>query len=83
VPVGEDQIPHIEMTREVARRFNHLYGRESGFEEKALDAVKKLGGKRGKLYLELRTKYQEQGDDDALEQARAILHDSQSLSMGD
>lgn len=83
VPVGEDQIPHIEMTREVARRFNHLYGREPGFEEKALDAVKKLGGKRGKLYLELRTKYQEQGDDDALEQARAILHDSQSLSMGD
>lgn len=25
VPVGEDQIPHLEMTREVARRFNHLY----------------------------------------------------------
>jgi tryptophanyl-tRNA synthetase len=25
VPVGEDQIPHIEMTREVARRFNQLY----------------------------------------------------------
>jgi len=26
VPVGEDQLPHIEMTREIARRFNHLYG---------------------------------------------------------
>jgi len=26
VPVGEDQVPHIELTREVARRFNHLYG---------------------------------------------------------
>lgn len=26
VPVGEDQIPHIEMCREIARRFNHLYG---------------------------------------------------------
>ena len=26
VPVGEDQLPHIELTREIARRFNHLYG---------------------------------------------------------
>lgn len=83
VPVGEDQVPHVEMTREVARRFNHLYGREIGFEEKAQEAVKKLGSKRAKLYLELRTQYQEKGDDEALEQARAVLADAQSLSMGD
>ena len=83
VPVGEDQIPHVEMTREVARRFNHLYGREPGFEEKALDAAKKLGSKRAKLYLELRTEYQEKGHEEALEQARAVLADAQSLSMGD
>lgn len=83
VPVGEDQVPHVEMTREVARRFNYLYGREPGFEEKALEAAKKLGGKRAKLYLELRTAYQERGEDDALEQARALLAESQSLSMGD
>ena len=83
VPVGEDQIPHVEMTREVARRFNYLYGREAGFEEKALEAAKKLGGKRTKLYLEARTAYQEKGDDEALEQAQAILHEAQSLSMGD
>ncbi len=83
VPVGEDQIPHIEMTREVARRFNHLFGREPGFEEKAAAAVKKLGGKRGKLYLELRARYQEQGDDEALERGRALLAESQSLSHGD
>ncbi|ATJ86170.1 tryptophan--tRNA ligase [Ralstonia solanacearum] len=83
VPVGEDQVPHVEMTREVARRFNYLYGREPGFEQKALDAAKKLGGKRAKLYLELRTAYQERGEDDALEQARALLAESQSLSMGD
>ena len=43
VPVGEDQVPHIEFTREIARRFNHVYGREPGFEEKAEAAVKKLG----------------------------------------
>jgi tryptophanyl-tRNA synthetase len=83
VPVGEDQIPHVEMTREVARRFNYLYGREAGFEEKAIEAAKKLGGKRTKLYLEARTAFQEQGDEEALEQAQAILHEAQSLSMGD
>lgn len=26
VPVGIDQVPHVEITREIARRFNHLYG---------------------------------------------------------
>jgi len=83
VPVGEDQVPHIEFTREVARRFNHVYGREQGFEEKALAAVKKLGGKRSKLYLELRTRYQEQGDGEALQAARALLDEAQNLSIGD
>ena len=83
VPVGEDQVPHVEMTREIARRFNYLYGREPGFEEKANEAAKKLGGKRAKLYHELRNAYQQEGDDEALEQARAMLQESQSLSMND
>ncbi|MGV7209150.1 tryptophan--tRNA ligase [Oxalobacteraceae bacterium A2-2] len=83
VPVGEDQVPHIEMMREIARRFNHLYGKEAGFEDKALEAVKKLGSKRAKLYHELRTEYQQEGKDEALAQAKAMLDDAQSLSMGD
>ena len=83
VPVGEDQVPHIEFTRELARRFNHLYGREPGFEEKAEAAIKKLGGKRAKLYEELRTRYQQEGDEGALESARALLNDQQNLSLGD
>jgi tryptophanyl-tRNA synthetase len=83
VPVGEDQVPHIEMMREIARRFNHLYGKEPGFEQKAQEAVKKLGSKRAKLYHELRTDYQQNGKDDALEQAKAMLDDAQSLSMID
>ena len=83
VPVGEDQVPHVEMTREVARRFNYLYGREPGFEEKALEAVKKLGSKRAKMYLELRVAFQERGNDEALEQAKALLQESQRLSMAD
>lgn len=83
VPVGEDQIPHIEFMREIARRFNHFYGREPGFEEKAKSAIKKLGGKRGKLYTELRTRFQEQGDTDALQSAKALLDEVQNLSLGD
>jgi len=83
VPVGEDQVPHVEFTREIARRFNHLFGREPGFEDKAREAVKKLGSKRAKLYQELRTRYQEQGDDTALQQGRELLELAQNLSMGD
>ena len=83
VPVGEDQVPHVELTREVARRFNHLYGREPGFEDKAREAVKKLGGKRGKLYEELRRLYQQEGKEDALAQGKALREEAQSLSMGD
>jgi tryptophanyl-tRNA synthetase len=83
VPVGEDQVPHLEFAREIARRFNHLYGREPGFEEKARESVKKLGSKRAKLYDELRTRFQEKGEEDALEQAKALLNDTQNLSLGD
>jgi tryptophanyl-tRNA synthetase len=83
VPVGEDQLPHVEFTRELARRFNHFYGREPGFEDKAKAALKKLGGKRDKLFLELRTQYQQDGNHDALEQGRALIAESQSLSAVD
>ena len=83
VPVGEDQAPHLEFTREISRRFNHIYGKEAGFEEKAKAAIKKLGSKKSKLYTELRTLYQEQGDENALEEARSLLNEQQNLSLGD
>ncbi|MDP8566862.1 tryptophan--tRNA ligase [Methylophilus aquaticus] len=83
VPVGEDQVPHIELTREIARRFNHIYGREKGFEEKAEAAIKKLGSKRAALYDEMRAAYQENGDDEALDSARAMIEEQQNLSLGD
>jgi len=83
VPVGEDQVSHIELTREVARRFNHLFGRENGFEEKAEAAIKKLGSKKAKLYNVLRTRFQQDGDEAALIEARELLADVQNLSMGD
>jgi len=83
VPVGEDQLPHVEFTRELARRFNHMYGREPGFEEKAKEAVKKLGSKRARLYEEFRTRFQQNGDDEGLALGKALLEEAQSLSLGD
>ncbi|HVS25699.1 MAG TPA: tryptophan--tRNA ligase [Burkholderiales bacterium] len=83
VPVGEDQVPHVEFTRELARRFNHVYGREKDFEAKAKSAIRKLGVKKGRLYQELRARYQEQGDDEALAAAHALLNGQQNLTLGD
>ena len=83
VPVGEDQVPHIEFTREIARRFNHIYGKEKGFEEKAHVAIKKLGSKRAAVYEEMRNAYQQSGDEEALESARAMIEEQQGMSMGD
>jgi len=83
VPVGEDQVSHIELVRELARRFNFIYGKETGFEDKAKAAVKKLGVKKARRYDELRTAFQEQGDEAALEAARLLLTETQNLSLGD
>lgn len=83
VPVGEDQVVHVELTREVARRFNHIYGREADFEEKAEAAVKKMGKKNAKLYNTLRKAYQEKGDAEALQTARELLKNQQNLALGD
>jgi tryptophanyl-tRNA synthetase len=83
VPVGEDQVSHLELVRELARRFNHIYGREPDFEDKARAAIKKLGSKRAKRYAQLRTAFQEQGDQAALEAAREMLDEAQNLALGD
>ena len=83
VPVGEDQVPHIEFSREVARRFNHLYGREAGFEEKAREAVRKLGSKRARAYTQLRTHFQQDGDKTAIERAHALLDEVPGLAHAD
>jgi len=80
VPVGEDQVPHIELTRELARRFNNLFGSDPDFEAKAQAAIRRLGNKRGTIYTDLRTRFQQQGDAQALEQARSLIEGTQSLS---
>src|SRR3954470_192771 len=83
VPVGEDQVSHIQLTREIARGFKHLFGREKGFEEKSEAAVKKLGARKAKLYRTLRARFQEQGDAAALGEAQALVSDVQNLTLGD
>jgi|TARA_B100001964_G_C14223858_1_gene596661 tryptophanyl-tRNA synthetase len=83
VPVGADQVPHVEMTREIARRFNHFYGKTPGFKELAEEAIKKLGRKNAKMYRELRREYLQQGSKNALEEARAIVSGQQNVSLGD
>ena len=83
VPVGEDQVAHVEMAREVARRFNYLYGRDSGFEKKAERAARKMGKRNNKLYFDLLKKYQEQGNVQALEKARALVETQQNISISD
>ncbi len=83
VPVGDDQVPHVELAREVARRFNHLYGRELGFQDKAEAAARKMGKKAAKLYFDLRKRYQEQGDAEALATARAFLESQHNIALSD
>jgi tryptophanyl-tRNA synthetase len=83
VPVGEDQVAHVELTREVARRFNHIYGREAGFEAAAEAAIKKMGKKNAKLFRQLMKRYQEQGDHEAVEVAQALLKEQQNLALSD
>jgi tryptophanyl-tRNA synthetase len=83
VPVGEDQIPHIELIREIARRFNFLYGQEPDFQLLVDNAIQKMGKKNGHSYTELRKKFQEKGDQDALEVARAFILNQHNLSIGD
>jgi tryptophanyl-tRNA synthetase len=83
VPVGEDQVAHVELTREVARRFNHLFGREPGFEAAAEAAIKKMGKKNARLYRDLLKRYQQQGDHEALGVAQALLAEQQNLAITD
>ena len=83
VPVGEDQVAHLELTREVARRFNHLYGREPDFEAKVQAALRKMGKKQAQLYEDNRRAYQERGDQEALAVAQALIRGQANISIGD
>ncbi|MCG9479634.1 MAG: tryptophan--tRNA ligase [Actinomycetia bacterium] len=48
VPVGEDQLPHLEITREIARRFNYLYGQYFNEPEELLSQSTRVPGTDGR-----------------------------------
>jgi tryptophanyl-tRNA synthetase len=83
VPVGEDQVAHVEITREVARRFNHIYGREAEFEQKVEKAIKSLGSRNAGMYRNLRKDFQEKGDSEALAKAHALVESNARLTVAD
>jgi tryptophanyl-tRNA synthetase len=83
VPVGEDQVAHVEITREIARRFNNIFGREPDFEVRVASAVKRLGARNAASYEQLRRKFQEHGDLEALARARALIESGKSLTVAD
>lgn len=73
----------LGLSGQIARRFNHLYGKEDDFESNAEAAVKKLGKKRAKLYKQLRKAFRSKGDIEALETARALIQEQSNLIMSD
>ena len=84
VPVGEDQVPHVEFMREIARRFNHIYGREPGFEEKALAAVKQSRQPQGEALPGTADEVPGAGaTPEPLEAGKALLDEAQNLSVAD
>ncbi len=83
VPVGADQVAHVELTREIARHFNHIYGKEDNFEQKSQSAIKKMNKKAAKHYLEYRKAFQEQGDEESLIRAQGLLAEQQNITLGD
>ena len=83
MPVGEDQVAHVEITREVARRFNHIYGREPDFEAKVEEAIKSSAAATARVTRSCARQYQEKGDQEALEKARALLEGNARLTLAD
>ena len=81
VPVGEDQVPHIELTREIARRFNRIFGKDAIFEEKAEQALVKLGKKAADQFRRARRAWLQEGNADALAQMNVLI--DKAVGLGD
>lgn len=79
VPVGEDQSSHVELTREVARRFNHLYGRRAGFELQVAAALAKLPKDDQRYFEKQRKTFGETGAAEALAKGEGLLKKAAAL----
>ncbi len=83
VPVGEDQIPHVELTREIARRFNYLFGQTSDFIQTTTAAFAKLSKHQAQFFQQLLRRYQQQGDVESLQEGQQLLQQVAGLSRND
>ena len=83
VPVGEDQASHVELTREAARRFNHLYGREIDAEARIQASLAKLPKDSAKRFEKSRKAFQETGDAKAQEGALGYIAQAPELDAQD
>ena len=80
VPVGEDQVPHVELTREIARRFNHFFGRGKEFELGIEQGMKQMGKKAARSFRRLKQAWTEQGDQEAYTRGLELIQHQQNLN---
>ncbi len=73
VPVGEDQSSHVELTREVARRFNNLYGRSADFDARVATTLAKLSKDDARYYDKQRKAFGETGAEEARAKGEGIV----------
>lgn len=81
VPVGEDQVPHVELTREVARRFNYFFGRGPDFKASVDQAIRQMGKKSAKAFFRLQRAWSEQGDKQAHREGQDLIREQASISQ--
>ena len=81
VPVGEDQVPHVELTREVARRFNYFFGRGPDFKASVEQAIKQMGKKSAKAFFRLQRAWSEQGDKQAHQEGQTLIREQANISQ--
>jgi len=82
VPVGEDQASHVELTREVARRFNHLYGRAADFEAQVAKTLAKLGKDDQRYFAKQKREFGESGKAEPLAKGEALVQRSAAAVPG-
>lgn len=86
VPVGDDQLPHIEITREIARRFNNQYGQVFPEPQPLLTRFSRLAGLDGnaKMSKSIGNTILLSDDYDAIKQKiRKAVTDPQKIRKGD
>ena len=80
VPVGMDQAPHVEMSREIARRFNEIYGRGTDFESQMMTVLAGQSEAFRADFLTCQRGFRESGRNESLDEGLALIQTAVSLS---